>query len=265
MGAVSKIRTALARCIPELTLSNGTIEAKIVDVVGTYADSEALERQNTLDVIQNALATQKVTSVEYYRRKAVAFQYGDNLVYDPINFGAYYAQVDDEKRIIKQAYIVGEFPDYVMFVNKIGDDGHLQKLNDEEIASFRTYFSAFQPLGLDLHIASYDPSIITDTSLVIYVHDGVDANKVATNINEKFKELESVLRNTNVVTVTEISDVIQSVSGVVAVSFGNLRATEMGIDGGLRVVYPVAGLFNLTAGVFRFGTEVTVNMIKTLQ
>lgn len=265
MGAVSVIMDALTRAMPELRVSNASIEAKIIDVVGSYADSEAVERENTLKTIQKALASQKVTTVEYYRRKAVEFQLGDNLVYDPINQGGYYATVDEEKRIIKQAFIAGSFPNYTLLVNTVGRDGHLTTLTSSELGAFRTYFSAFQPIGLRIGIGSLSPAVITDPSLVVYVRDGVDAAKVANDINSAFTAAESVLRNTNIVSLTELSDLIQSIDGVVAVSFGDISAREVGIDGVERTLRPAQGLFQLTAGAYTFGTTITTSMIKTLQ
>lgn len=264
MGAVAKIKQALANVLPMLNVSDGTIEAKIVNVVGTYADSEAIERQNTLDVINNALATQKVTSKEYYRRKAVAYQAGDNLEYDPINGGGYYETIDEQKRIVKQAYIAGKFPLYVMFVNKTGSDGHLAPLTDSELAAFRSYFEAFQPIGMTLSVASFDAAEITASKPVIYIEAGYDASTIASDINTAFIDNEQVLRKTNLVTVSEITDIAQSVQGVKAVSFGTLSATETRIDGSTHTILPVDGVFELTAGVFTFGTEITPEMIKVL-
>lgn len=265
MGAVSVITDALAYLLPQLQVSNASIESKIVDVVGSYADSEAVERENTLKTIQKALASQKVTTIEYYRRKAVEFQLGDNLVYDPINQGGYYAAIDEEKRIIKQAFIAGSFPNYTLLVNKVESGGHLTTLTSNELDAFRTYFSAFQPIGLRIGIGSLSPAVINDSTLVVYVRDGVDAAKVANDINSAFTSAESVLRNTNIVTLTELSDLIQSVDGVVAASFGKVYAREVGIDGVERTVYPVQGLFQLTAGAYIFGTRVTTDMIRKLQ
>ena len=74
MGAITTIMQALQAFLPTFARSDGSIEAKIIDVVGTYADSEAIERRNTLDAINNALANQRITTKEYYRRKAVMFQ-----------------------------------------------------------------------------------------------------------------------------------------------------------------------------------------------
>ena len=264
MGAVAKIKQALQSAGLDLSLSDGTIEAKIVDVVGTYADSEAIERTNTLDQINNALANQKVTTKGYYRTKAVEYQAGDNLEYDSVNGGGYYATIDPQKRIVKQAYIAGEFPLYVMFVNKIGSDNHLTPLTANELAAFRSYFDAFQPIGMTLSVVSFDAAKITASKPVIYIEAGYDASTIAADINTAFTDNEQVLRKTNLVTVSEIADIVQSVSGVKAVSFGTLLATETRIDGSVHSIYPTDGVFELTAGAFTFGTEITPEMIKTI-
>lgn len=265
MGAVTTILNALRTVLPELSMSDGTIEKKIVDVVGTYADSEAIERANTLNVINQALASQKVTTVEYYRRKAVAFQNGDALSYDPVNQGGYYENIDPTKQIVKQAYITGSWPMFTLLVNKVGNDGHLTTLSESELASFKTYFSAFQPLGLNMNIASLPVAVISDPNLTIYVRKGSDASSIADAINSAFRENEVVLRKNNVVSLSEISDIIQRSSGAIeAVSFGNITASETQLDASTVVISPEKGLFRLTNGAFIFGTDVTAQMIKTL-
>lgn len=266
MGAVTTIMNALQVLLPSFAKSNASIEAKIIDVVGTFADTEKIERDNTLAAINAALASQKITTVEYYRRKAVAFQLGDTLVYDPINQGGYYETINTENQIVKQAYIISANPIFTLLVNKIGSDGHLTTLSESELASFKTYFQAFQPLGLELNITSLEVAKITDPGLIIYVRAGADASTVASKINESLTANESVLRTTNKVSLSEISDIIQQQEDVLAISFSDmLVATEQQLDGSTTQVKPSQGLFNLTNGAFTFATEITTSMIKTLQ
>ena len=265
MGAVTIIKQALQRVLPALNTSNGSIESKIIDVVGAYADSEAVERRNTLNEINNALANQKVTTVEYYRRKAIEFQLGGILVYDPINQGGYYESVSTTQQIVKQAYIVGGFPNYSLLVNKIGNDGHLTTLSSGELASFKTYFDAFQPLGLHLNIASLDVAKIYDPDIVIYVRAGSNATEVADQINANLIAHEQVLRKTNTVSLSEIEDVIQQQPDVLAVGFSDPKAVEVNLAGEEQEVKPIKGLFSLTNGAFIFGTTITPSMIKVLQ
>lgn len=265
MSALNTIMDALQNLIPSFAKSTGSVEAKIIDVVGTYADSEAIERTNTLNVIMNALANQRITTKDYYRRKAVAFQSGDILEYDPINFGGYYTTVNPENQIIKQAYVIGEYPNYTMLVNAVGTDGHLRKLTSAELASFKTYFQAFQPLGLEININSLSVAMITDPDMIVYVRAGTDAQAAVDAITANLLAYESSFRPSNTVSLSEIEDVIQQYSGVRAVGWGNPVASEQQLDGTIRTTYPVQGIFNLVNGAFTFATPITTDMIKVLQ
>lgn len=264
MSAVDTIQKALKLLIPSLDYTNASIEKKIIDVVGSYADTEAIERQNTLATIQTALAQQKVTGIEYYRRRAVAYQEGDELLIDPVSQAGYYATVDEEAQIIKQAYIVGSYPQYTLLVNVIGDDGHLAALSESQLASFKTYFTAYQPIGLDLNILSLPVAQITDPGIVIYVSKGTDAAEAVATIQQNLTAHEQVLRKNNVVSLTEIEDVIQQFSQVQAVGFSNIVATETDLSGEQVTVRPMNGIFNLTNGAFTFATQLTTSNIKVL-
>lgn len=279
MGAVDKIKEALHTVLPTLAVSNGSIEQKIIDVVGTYADSEAIERENTLTTIRTALAEQKTTSIEYYRRKAVEFQVGTTIdeetMLDPVNFGFRYTSIDPAKQIIKQACIVGSFPDYVMRVNKFDETTQrLAALTEGEIESFRSYFAYFQPLGLDILVQSYDPAIITDPNLVVYITGGYDGSAVAEEINQAFIDKQKTLRRTNKVTISELVDTIQSVAGVCAVGFSDsLKARDVNSQGISTDISPERGVFNLFTNAFVFGKSydgenvapITADMIQVLQ
>lgn len=271
MGAVDKIRNALRTALPSLAVSNGSIEQKIIDVVGTYADSEAIERENTLTTIRTALANQKTTSIEYYRRKAVEFQVDTPIdeatMLDPVNFGFRYDSVDPAKQIIKQACIVGDFPNYVMRVNKFDEAiQRLAPLSQDELNSFDDYFAYFQPLGLNMDIQSYPPAVITDPNLVVYIAGGYDSFAIAQDINQAFIDKQKELRRTNTVTISELVDTIQGIAGVRAVGFSQqLSALDTNLQGVETTVIPVAGIFKLFTNAFVFGTEVTSEMIKILQ
>lgn len=251
---------------PTFARSDGSIEAKLIDVVGTYADSEAIERQNTLNVINNALANQKVTRRDYYRRKSVEYQAGDLLVYDSVNQGAYYATVDSTKQIVKQSYIVGSFPLFTNLVNALDDvTGHLRKLTPTELDSFAAYFEAFQPIGMDITCQSLDAAIITDAGMKIYVRSGADLQAVLDEIRANLLAYETTLRPVNTVTLTEIEDVIKLSDIVVAIGWNTPSAYEVLLNGDTRDTPPVLGIFELLSGVFIFGTTLQVSNLQTIQ
>lgn len=264
MGAVTTITNALKAIMPTFGTTNADIESKIIDVVGTLADSEAMERNNTLNVINEALANQKITTVEYYRRKAVAFQYGDSLVYDPINQGGYYDTIDTEKQIIKQAYVVGAYPNWTLLANALGTNGHLRKLTAGRVVLVADLFQGVPADGTGVERYVYGRCEDHRPGLIIYVQIGTDAQYAADQITANLLSHEATLRETNTVTLTEIVDVIQQYEKVRAVSFGDPVATEVALDGSTRTVKPVDGIFNLTNGAFTFATPITTALIKTL-
>lgn len=265
MNAIDTIINALKSALPSLSLSTGTIERKMIDVFGSVADTYRRDLSDTKNAISRALAEQRITTRDYYRRRAVEFQIDDELKYDPVTFLPYYEKVDGEKRIIKQAYIIGEFPNYTIIVNTVDKStGMLRALTKQELASFTTYFSAFLPLGLELTAITTPPASITDPDITLYVSTGTDATKVADDVNKALRVYEQTLRKTNTVTRSEIEDVMQSVPGVVAVGWASPTAIETHPDGSETVTSDVKGVFPLETGAFVFGTEITVDKIKTL-
>lgn len=266
MGAVKTIMDALKVAIPDFARSNGSIEAKIIDVVGSYADAEAIERQATLDIIANALANQRITGKDYYRRRAVAWQPDDELLFDGITFLPYYENPDTSKQPVKQAYMTGVFPYYTLLINLIdGDTKRMRKATNQELRSFSTYFEAFQPIGMHINIYSTDPAQITDNGLIIYIKPGVSATAAVAAINANILAYESEFRQNNTVSLSEMENVIQRYAGVNAVSWGEPRVRQQQLDGSITLDPPVDGIFDLVNGAYSFRTEVILDMIKTLE
>lgn len=266
MKAIDIILNAMQSVFPTFARSNGSIEAKLIDVVGTYADSEAIERQNSVNVINTALANQRITRREYYRRKSVAYQEGDVLIYDVVNQSAYYEVIDASKQIVKQSYIVGSFPLFTNLVNAIDDvTGHLRKLTTVELDSFAAYFEAFQPIGMDITVQSLDAAKIYDDGMRIYVQAGADLQAVLDEIKTNLLEYETTLRPVNTVTLTEIENVMKLSTTVIAIGWDNPYAKELLLSGAEQDTYPILGIFELVSGVFTFSTELTLNNLKTIQ
>lgn len=266
MSAITTIINALSKTIPSLQISSGTIEAQIIDAVGTYADVEARERDNTLDSIREMLATQRVTNAEYYRTKATEFQLGDMLAVDSITQYPMYPAVDETKRIVKQAYMVGSFPDYSLLVNKVGSDGHLAPLTSEELASFTSYFAAFEPIGMHISTGSLPVARIHDDQISVYVQAGADGQAVCDAINAAFLAYEVIPRKYNRVTLSELVDVMQTAHpAVVAIGWGNVYAMEqLSGSSSSKTSYPVNGAFVLQNGAFTWATKITSGMLKVM-
>lgn len=266
MAAIDTILTALQSALPSFAQSAGSIEAKIIDVVGTYADTEAIERQNTLNVINDALANQRITRKEYYRRRSVEFQQGDTLSYDSVNQGAFYETLDESKQIVKQSYIVGSFPTFTNLVNAIDDvTGNLRVLDASELASFTSYFEAFQPIGMDINIQSIEAAKIRDDAMKIYVRAGSDLQAALGNIKSNLSNYQTTLRDVNTVTLSEIENVISLDENVVAVGWADPYAFETLLSGATKETRPVLGVFELVSGVFTFDTVLQLSNLETIE
>lgn len=266
MTAIDVILNAMQTAFPTFARSDGSIEAKLIDVVGTYADSEAIERQNSVNVINDALANQRITRREYYRRKSVAYQEGDALSYDTVNQGAYYETVDESKNLVKQSYIVGSFPLFTNLVNAIDDvTGHLRKLTTVELDSFAAYFEAFQPIGMDITVLSLEAAKISDDGMKIYVRAGADLQAVLDDIKLNLAAYETTLRPVNTVTLTEIEDVMKQNDSVVAIGWDSPSAFETLLSGVTQTTLPVLGVFDLVSGVFTFDTDLQISNLQTIQ
>lgn len=266
MGAVNTIMNVLQEALPLLGVSNGSTEAKMVDVVGSYADAEAIERQNSVNVINTALAQQRITRQEYYRRKSVAYQEGYSLSYDTVNQGAYYETIDEESQIVKQSYIVGSFPLFTNLLNAIDEvTGHLRELTETELTSFSGYFNAFQPIGMDITLQSLPAAQISDDGMRIYVQAGADLQAVLDDIKVNLLAHETVLRPINTVTLTEIEDVMKLNEDVKAIGWSNPEAFETLLDGSTRTTSPELGIFNLVSGVFIFATDLQLSNLEIIQ
>lgn len=266
MTGIDIILNALQTALPTFARSDGSIEAKIIDVVGTYADSETIERNKSVATINTALANQRITRKEYYRRKSVAYQEGDALSYDSVNQGAYYETIDTSKCLVKQSYIVGSFPLFTNLVNAVDAvTGHLRKLTSGELTAFSGYFEAFQPIGMDITVQSLEAAQISDDGMKIYVKAGADLQAVLDDIIANLLAYETVLRPVNTVTLTEISDLMQKTEGVVAIGWDNPKATETLLDLSTKITYPVLGIFELVSGVFTFATTLQLSNLQTIQ
>src|SRR5690349_17075292 len=83
--------------------SQAAIYNKIAEAFGLLIDSTLTELSNSENAIFNIINQQRYGKSGYYTGKALAFQYGDNLIIDPVTLDYIYAVIDSTKQIVKQA------------------------------------------------------------------------------------------------------------------------------------------------------------------
>lgn len=175
-------------------------------------DAHATEMQQLLD-------SQKPHSLRWYHQKALAFQYGRQLLADS---DTYDTIVEDEK-IVKHAAVI-EYQGK-LFIKVAKGDTNKQPLSSEELDALRYYFNEIKDAGVKLEVISlpadhiaiamniyYDPMVLSNTG--ISLASGADVvrntirhyveNSISFNCEFKVNDLIDVLQNIPGVVIPEV-------------------------------------------------------------
>ena len=119
---------------------------------------ETLLDKHFSDVTQK-LTEEKAHTARWYRSKALAFQFGFDLVVDSDNFNnsGYSTEQIDNSKIVKYAAVVEAENDSRLIVKIAGEsDGELNRLNEQQVASFKTYMQEIRDAGVKLTVINYE-------------------------------------------------------------------------------------------------------------
>ncbi len=187
-----------------------------------YAFEVILDKHYS-DVTQK-LTEEKAHTARWYRSKALAFQFGFDLIFDTDEFNntGYTAEQIDDSKIVKYAAVVESESDSRLIVKIAGEtDGELNRLNEQQVTSFKSYMLDHvrdagvkitvinyeaDKLFLDLQI-NYDPLVLSSNGqhLINANYPVVDAIKaymkelpfngelVLAHLVDKLQQVEGVL------------------------------------------------------------------------
>jgi hypothetical protein len=141
--------------------SQAAIYNKLAEAFGLVIDSTLTELNNSEVAIFDIINTQRYGKSGYYTGKALAFQFGDNLVIDPVTFDYIYAVIDAVKQIVKQAAfedISGEL--FLKIATLNSTTGLLEPLTTAQYNAFVNYFTVFEIPGLPVTILNLPGNIL---------------------------------------------------------------------------------------------------------
>ncbi|MGJ5643197.1 nucleotidyltransferase [Formosa sp. S-31] len=147
-----------------------SVENILFEIVAYAVFLHELIFDNHKKEVDNALYNQKSGRLPWYRSKALAFQYGFDLLTDSDEFdndGATDEQIETSK-IIKYA-AVNESDDESRVIIKIAGetDEELAPITDQQRESFGAYFNEIRYAGVKLTIINYLPDLLFP-NLTIY-------------------------------------------------------------------------------------------------
>lgn len=149
--------------------SQAAIYNKIAEACGLVIDSTLTEINNSETEIFNIINTQRYGKSGYYTGKALAFQFGDNLIIDPVTFDYIYAVIDATKQIVKQA----AFEDisaqlFIKIATLNNTTGLLEPLTIAQYNAFVNYFKVFEIPGLPVTIINLPGNILYFNATATY-------------------------------------------------------------------------------------------------
>ena len=139
--------------------SKVSFESVLFDImsIAIYAFEVILDKHYS-DVTQK-LTEEKAHTARWYRSKALAFQFGFDLVVDSDEFNntGYSAEQIEASKIVKYSAVVEAENDSRLIVKIAGEtDGELNRLNEQQVASFKTYMQEVRDAGVKLTVINYE-------------------------------------------------------------------------------------------------------------
>lgn len=241
-----------------LDFDNSSDEAvynKIAESVGLVVDDTITEMGNNAALITSIISTQRYGKSDYYTTHAKAFQYGDNLVIDPVTFDDVYAVIDTTKQIISQAafeeIVSGSNSELFLKIATIDPTtGDLVPLSSPQLSAFKAYFLNFQIPGLPVSILSLPGNVFNFNARATYFAT-YDLPTLQTNVAAAMATFRKSFGFNGELFVSDLSTYIRNnVPGMR--DFYMFNTT---IDGS-----PFNGSISLTAGYFNYFSAILSNI-----
>ncbi|MFV0231793.1 nucleotidyltransferase [Empedobacter falsenii] len=143
-----------------LTSASKTAIWRLIIYIMSYAiyTFEIILDKHYSDVTQK-LTEEKAHTARWYRSKALAFQLGFDLKTDSDEFNnaGYSAEQIENSKIVKYSAVVEAENDSRLIVKIAGEtDGELNRLNEQQVASFKTYMQEVRDAGVKLTVINYE-------------------------------------------------------------------------------------------------------------
>lgn len=252
MATYDTILSNLQGALPTLNSSSLTaIYKKIVQVIAIAIDSTLTELNNTRTIITNIIGNQRYGRSGYYTEKALAFQYTDDLIVDPVTLDYVYATVDTAKQIIAQAAFLvvptGGANILTLKVAKIDTDTNiLAPLSNLEKAAFDTYFLNYEIPGLPVTKVSLPANVLNFNAVVTY-QTTFDLTTLIENVTAALLAFRDSFRFNGVLFTNDIETyVANNVAGVRNMAISGTTIDSVSFSGSTQLQ---AGYFNYATGI----------------
>ena len=221
------------------TFSTVSIENILIYIVAACAYAlEVLFDANKEDV-DNRIASSIVPTTRWYYSQALAFQYGDALVYNEASKRFEYAAIDADKQVVK--YCAVQDAGNTIRILVAGDEnGKPAVLNDDILTAFKAYMNCIKIAGVLLTIRSLPADTIKIKAKIyidpmIITTDGTRISDGKAAVEDAVNAYLSGIVYGGTFNKTKCVDAIQAVEGVTDVELQEVQA-KSGESGEYTVV-----------------------------
>lgn len=216
--------------------------------------------------VEKKVSSAVVSSVPWYHKMALAFQYGDPLIFNDKTNRYEYAREDPAKRIVKYA-AVRDMGTSVQILVSGEHNGRPSVLPDDVITVFKQYMNRVKIAGVILNINSRESDRVIIHAVITVDPLVMDGNGMLLRDGSKPVEtaIENYLKNIiygGTFNKTRLVDAIQSVEGVEDIELGTCSykmdkaSSWENIDGnnyaGMSGSYIADGLSNTLSYVVQY-------------
>ena len=144
----------------EEAFSRVSIESIIFFVVASaiYIVESIFDRHSS--DVDKKIAGAVLASLPWYHKTALAYQHGDELVWDEATQSYGYAVVSESRRPIRYAACRDMGGGVRILVSGADDSGKPKKLSDDILTAFKHYINRRKPAGVMVDVYSLDPDAL---------------------------------------------------------------------------------------------------------
>lgn len=196
-----------------------------------YHVLEAIFDQYRIDV-DKKISMAVVASVPWYYKMALAFQYGDGLVFNEATQQYEYAKIDESKQVVRYAAVRDKGTSVQILVS--GDEkGTPVPLSNDVLTVFKQYMNRVKIAGVILNVISRESDSLSISATITI--DPLVLDESGTKLSDGSKPIEDAITNHlksivygGTFNKTKLVDAIQQVDGVVDVELESCKYMSSG-------------------------------------
>lgn len=209
------------------TFSTVSVENILIYIVAVCAYSLEVMFDVFRKDVDERIARNIVPTVRWYHTQALAFQYGDGLVYDEGAKAFKYTTEDKSKQVVRYCAVKDRGSSIQILVS--GDSGGLPSiLSNDALTAFKAYMNNVKIAGVILDIRSLaadsiriEATIQIDPQLI-----GTDGRKISDGTYPARDAVDNYLRSIiygGTFNKTKCVDALQNVEGILDITLGTIR------------------------------------------